>query len=159
MVWVVLATLLLGTLVGWTGHWALHQRWAGRFHRSHLTHHRLYPPSSLRSAQYRDAKQDNTTLFLGPAIALVSLVGLGVLVWLQMGWPVYMTVVLLGSVVGYLHEYLHEAFHLEAHRLDRYAWFQTLRDLHLEHHRKVNKNLGILWFGWDRFFDTFVSKR
>lgn len=150
-----LGTLLTGTFAGWLGHWALHQRWAGRFYRAHLTHHRLYPPNNLRSTKYREAKKDNTTFFLGPTVGFVAIAWLLLLVWFEVGLAAYGAVVVLGVVVGYLHEYLHEAFHLKAHWLDRFGWFRSLRSLHFEHHRKLSKNIGIMWFGWDRLFRTF----
>ncbi len=152
----IAAALLLGTLTGWLGHWALHQKWSGRFYKAHLTHHRLYPPSDFQSATYRDAKGDNTVFFLAPIITFVSLLELAVLVWLQTGWPVYVTLVVTGVLVGYLHDYAHEAFHLEGDtRLNRFVWFKSLRKAHWVHHRSVKKNLGILWFGWDRLFKTY----
>lgn len=152
---VILGTLLLGTLAGWVGHWALHRRWAGRFHAAHLTHHRLYPPSNFQSASYRDAKRDSTTFFLAPIITFVVLAWLGTLMWVNVAWYAYIALILVGIAVGYAHDYLHEAFHLQNHWLDRFGWFQRLRRLHLGHHRSIGKNIGIIWFGWDRLFRTF----
>lgn len=154
----ILGTLLLGTLAGWAGHWALHQRWTGRFYRAHATHHRLYPPGDLRSSSYRDARQDNTTFVLAPIVTFVLLTWIGALLWLGVSWYVYLILVVIGVTTGYAHDYLHEAFHLNHHWLDRFTWFQVLRELHWVHHRKVGKNIGVLWFGWDRLFGTFKRR-
>lgn len=150
-----LATWMIGTLAGWTGHWALHQPWAGRFFKAHLTHHRLYPPKSLQSEQYREPGRDDTTLLLAPLIIGAVMAWLLVLTFLGVSWIETLCLIVLGAVVGLLHEWLHQAFHLETHWLDRFRWFKVLRDLHFEHHRSARVNLGVIWFGWDRLFKTF----
>lgn len=150
----IFVALLLGTFAGWIGHWALHQRWAGRFAKAHLVHHRLYPPQDFLAPAYRDAQGSNTTLFLGPFITLVMLGWMGVLVALGAEWYVFVCVLLVGIEVGILHEYVHEAMHLEHHPLERFMTFRRLRTLHLKHHQFVQSNLGIVWYGWDRLFRT-----
>lgn len=154
----ILGTLLLGTLAGWLGHWALHQRWAGKFYRSHLTHHRLYPPRDLRSPAYRDAKGDSTTFFLVPLVTFVIIAWMVALFVLDASWTVFPGIAIAGVGVGWAHDYLHEAYHLESHWLDRCGWFRSLRALHLIHHCRVHSNIGIVWYGWDRLFRTFRRK-
>lgn len=150
----LLATLLLGTLAGWVGHWALHQRWAGRFAKAHLVHHRLYPPNDFLSTEYRDAKGSDTTLFLGPFITLVMLAWLGGLVAFGVSGYVLVVLIVVGIEVGILHELVHKAIHLEKHWMERFMWFRRIRTLHWKHHKHVQKNLGIVWYGWDRVFRT-----
>lgn len=151
----ILGTLLIGTLAGWIGHWALHQRWTGRFAKAHLVHHRLYPPSNFLSESYRDAKESDTTLVLGPFITVVVLLWMGTLVLLGAPWFTFVAIVIVGVLVGGLHEYVHKAIHLKGHWLGTLTWFQAIQIHHLKHHKHTQKNLGIVWYGWDRLFRTF----
>jgi sterol desaturase/sphingolipid hydroxylase (fatty acid hydroxylase superfamily) len=64
-------------------------------------------------------------------------------------------VVLAAFTTYLLHDWVHNQFHLTNTSLDRWGWFQRLRELHFVHHRRMNRNLGVFWFGWDRIFRTF----
>lgn len=152
------ATVTVGTFIGWFIHWAMHERWSGKLHRAHMTHHlKLYPHSDLLSDTYRDAGADNGLLVFTPGIALV--VGVFGIVLFCFGVPVIglIAAVILSILVGAANDLLHTSFHLRGSRLQRFGWFRTLRSLHFYHHRNMKKNLGIIWFGWDRLFKTFRS--
>ncbi len=150
-----LGAALLGTLAGWAGHWALHHSGSRTLHRAHMTHHRLYPPRSLRSDAYRKAGKDDTLFVLAPLVAVVIGLYLLLMSFLQATWLDFATVITASLVVGIAHEWLHEAFHLEVHWLSRFAWFQQLRAEHFMHHRHPKKNLGIITMLWDRLLGTY----
>lgn len=156
VLWAVITTFFYGTFLGWLVHWGIHQRWSGFAHRSHMTHHlKLYPPSNLLSETYRDAGKDNTTYIFTPIIAVgflayeAILYHWGASFWLLAGLTVE------GLLIGLLHDWMHTWFHLSGTRLLKYQWFRDLRELHFYHHRRMNRNFGIYFFGWDRVFRTF----
>lgn len=153
---VTVGTILYGTLIGWGTHWAIHRPWAGKFYRAHMNHHlRQYPPKDLLSATYRSSGKDDSLFAFVPAIGIAILTWMLLLNYLGVsGWG--LAFVFVESLfVGWLHDYIHEGFHIEGFWLRRYRWFQKLEDLHYLHHRNMKKNLGIVWFGWDRIFRTF----
>ena len=150
------ATFAVGTLIGWFVHWIMHQRWSGRLYRSHMTHHlKLYPPKDLLSESYRDAGADNGVFIFAPPITFACLV-LGI-VFYVLGLPLWVLalVAVLSTVIGVVHDSLHTAFHLRNSWLRHFTWFRWLRLMHFVHHRKMNRNLGIFWFVWDRLFRVF----
>jgi sterol desaturase/sphingolipid hydroxylase (fatty acid hydroxylase superfamily) len=153
----ILGTFLYGTLAGWVAHWVVHQRWAGRLYRSHMNHHlKQYPPNDLLSEKYRWAGKDDTTIIFIPPITLFFLL-YGALLW-QLGvpWIVFPVILVEAILVGALHDWIHIASHIQCHWLLRYRWFQRLRALHFIHHAgDMRKNMGIIWFGWDRVFGTY----
>lgn len=151
--WWFLLVFLFGTFAGHALHWIMHQRWSGRLRRSHLAHHRLYPYSDYYSTKYRGASKDNSALFFIPAIALVVCI----LLWFA---PAEFRIWLFleGALIGAANEIAHIHFHLKDSRLKRFKWFIKLEDAHKEHHRKVNRNYGIIWLGWDRIFRTYKAR-
>lgn len=152
----LIGTLAVGTLVGWFIHWLMHQRWTGRMHRSHMTHHlKLYPHQDLLSDQYRDAGTDNGIFLFAPGITLTVLIFGGVLYLLGISLMSLAIIVGVSTIVGVLHDQVHTAFHLNETVWNRSAWFRRLRALHFYHHRNMRKNLGIMSFVWDRILGTF----
>lgn len=152
----LLGTIGIGTLVGWFVHWLMHQSWSGKLYRSHMTHHlKRYPPKDLLSDVYRDAGEDDGAFIFFPAITLiVGLLGSGLYVLGVSPW-VLGCVALLSTFIGVGHDRLHTEFHLTGTWFARFAWFRTLRTLHFYHHRNLKKNLGIVWFFWDRLLSTY----
>lgn len=153
---IAVGTLLYGTLIGYVTHWVLHQSWAGRVYRAHMSHHlRQYPPRDLMSTTYRSAGKDDGLRAFTPVLA--GGIGLWLLALWLLGvpWWAVALVVIESAAVGWLHDYVHDGFHLEGFWMTRFAWFRNLRSLHWLHHWNMRKNLGILWFGWDRVFRTF----
>jgi len=147
--------LIAGTLAGHGVHRWLHSPRSGPLYRAHLEHHRLYSPGDLRSSVYRNAGADSTTWrFVLPLGALVALIAQSA-IWLGMGGPDALFLVVTAAAIGFAHDFVHDAFHIEGHWLERAPWFLRLRALHDEHHRDVRVNLGILCFVWDRLFGTF----
>lgn len=157
LIFCTVCILLIGTLAGWVGHWALHQPWAKSLYHGHLVHHTLYTPKDYTSDTYRDAGSSDSAFVLGPLVAMVVGLFCLLLFSFDVAWYVYVSVVVSAIIVGGAHEYVHRAFHLKHHWLMRFRWFWRLRKIHLEHHRDPSKNLGIVWYGWDRAFRTFKS--
>lgn len=151
-----MGTILYGTFVGWLTHWALHQPWSGKFQRAHMNHHlKQYPPKDLRSKTYRSAGTDDALFAFIPTIGGAILLWSFFLKLLGVSWSGIGLVFLESLLVGWFHQYFHEGFHVENFWLRKYRWFQKLEDLHYLHHRNMRRNLGILWFGWDRVFRTY----
>lgn len=154
------ATFLYGTLIGWAVHWVMHRPWSGPLFRAHMHHHlKAYPPWDMESGKYRPAGFNDAATVFVPATVVGSALGWGVLALL--GQPEWIRWAFLAEavLVLWLNDAVHEAAHLKAHwmhgLLGRHYWH--LRKLHRIHHRNMRRNLGILWFGWDRAFGTFRS--
>lgn len=149
-------TFLFGTLMGWLIHWVLHQRWSGPLYRSHMAHHlKHYPPKKLLSETYRNAGKDDALFVFAPILGVAFGWWCLVLSQFHVAWWVHVIVIGQGLLIGALHDYTHMAFHLEGNWLHQFKWFKKLQTLHFMHHWNVRKNLGIVWFGWDRLFKTF----
>jgi hypothetical protein len=152
-------TFLYGTLIGHAIHWAAHQPFSRWLYRAHMSHHKAqYPKDDLVSAVYRRSQDDNFFLFglvvvpaLWPLLALV--VGLGASPF-EFG-----AVVSLILFVGWLHDHVHVRMHLRTSVVERLfpRAMAHFRRLHAAHHRDMTKNLGIVWFGWDRIFGSFTK--
>jgi sterol desaturase/sphingolipid hydroxylase (fatty acid hydroxylase superfamily) len=151
----------LGTsLFGYFIHWAFHQRWSGFFYRAHLNHHSVqYPPNDFFSDTYRQSGQYNATYYF---IALFSPIILGFVGMMIVGWlSIWQGISILGtmSVVGLLNAYIHdEGIHLRKSIWHYLPGFQKLVRLHIIHHKSVQKNLGMFFFGWDKLFKTYRDK-
>jgi len=154
-----ITTFLYGTLIGWVVHWMIHQRWAGPLYRSHSNHHlKQYPPSDLVSERYRDAGKDSSLFVFLPAITVAFLIWCLGAYLLGASVAVLVMMVVEAAVIGWLHDYLHGQFHLKDSWTLRYDCLKQLRVWHWYHHRNMKRNLGIVWFGWDRVFRTFRGK-
>lgn len=149
--------LVLGTLVGHGVHWTLHQPWSGSLFRSHMTHHlRFYPPGDLRSDRYRSSGAASGWLTFTPIVAAAMLGVGGGLLLAGIGISIVVPVLALGGVVGWAHGFVHDAFHVRGHWLGRWLpGFARLQASHDVHHGRLNRNLGILTFAWDRVFGTY----
>lgn len=154
----LLATLTLGTLIGWFIHWMMHQNWSGRLYKSHMTHHlNRYPPKDLLSEEYRDAGSDSG-LFVFVPIITIGLAPVGILLYfLGVPWTSLLATGTCLSLVGVAHDVIHTAFHIRGSWLERFKWFRVLRARHFLHHRNMRKNLGILFYGWDHVLRTWRS--
>ena len=152
----IAVTFLYGTLVGWLGHWVLHQRWAGPLYRGHMNHHtKQYPPGDLKSESYRSAGREDSTFIFTPILTLAFALFVYGLVKLNVEAGLLVFVLAEALVIGFLHDWVHTQFHLTKTVLDRWGWFRKLRELHFTHHRRMAHNFGIFWFGWDRVFRTY----
>lgn len=152
-----LLALSLGSFASYFIHWTMHQPWSGPFYRSHMQHHLVhYPVGHFFSLdRYRSSGWSSGWLTFTPVMLAV---GAGVYILLgTLHIDAGFRCALIGflGIVGWMHGYVHDAFHVRLHWLGRFRWFRRLRVLHGPHHVDMNKNLGILWFTWDRIFRTF----
>lgn len=148
-------TFFVTTLFGYGAHWALHQKWFGKFHQSHMTHHlKLYPATDFFSESYRNAGKDSTFwffLFAGAPLVAVPIV---LFFFGKLGLIATLLIVAEAVVIGLFNNWLHDAFHLKDHWLNFFGWFKKLVKLHMTHHVNMEKNYGIFFFLWDKLFKT-----
>ena len=159
---VIVLTYFSTTLFGFLVHKALHQKWTGKYNKAHMTHHlKLYPPDDFTSDIYRDPGKDNTVLiFAVSGIPLfVSPIILYCLGTLSLSLMIICLIEM--AIVGLLHDRIHDSFHIKNHWFNHIpivgSWFQGWKKLHYLHHIRMQKNLGIFEFYWDKFFKTFLK--
>jgi sterol desaturase/sphingolipid hydroxylase (fatty acid hydroxylase superfamily) len=153
---VSILTFIALTSLGYISHWAFHQRWSGRFYTSHMSHHLvLYPPSDFYSDKYRDAGKDNTSvlfflIFLPLILGAIAITVLKII-------PLLFGIIILVEMAafGAANNVLHDAFHLRKTFWQRFWFFDKLVKLHIQHHKNMKKNFGILFFWPDKLFNTF----
>ena len=151
----ILLSLLWGTLVGHATHWALHQRWTGPLYRAHMHHHgTAYPVRDLLGpGPYRSSGSASGNLWFPPLVVPPLLAWLLVIRALGHAWWPSLAVLL---AVGIAHSVVHDALHVTGGLGDR---MPRLRALHFEHHRRPDRNFGIVCFVWDRVFGTYRPPR
>jgi sterol desaturase/sphingolipid hydroxylase (fatty acid hydroxylase superfamily) len=59
------------------------------------------------------------------------------------------------AVSFYAHVFFDKEYHIEASRLQRFAWFRRQQELHFVHHRHANSNFAVIHFFWDRILGTY----
>ncbi len=151
----VIVTFLLGTLIGYIVHWMLHQRWSGPLYKVHMNHHVVqYPPKNLMSAGYRSSGRTSVWAFVPPLTVFVAIT-LGVLWIAGAQWWLHAIIIVESALIGWLHDYAHDGLHVTGHPLEKVPGFGWLRRQHSVHHRNMKRNLGIMWFGWDRILGTY----
>ncbi len=148
----VIGTAFLVLGAGHLVHWLAHRPVGGPLYRAHMAHHEaIYPPEAFLSDEYIDppAHQSSTFVFL-PFVAALALGAFALL-------PRWAALVAAGELVaiGWLSSCLHDGFHVRGFWLERFAWFQRLRRLHVQHHEHMQTNLGIFSWTWDRLLGSF----
>lgn len=157
---VIVSTFLVGTLVGYGTHRAIHSPLAKlpgfkSLARAHMVHHRLYPIQDFESDTYRSAQENDSTFFFLPIILLsVVLLAGGLWLLIQSFW-IFPVIMIEGVVVGYANEKVHGIFHVRNHPWNKFRMFRKLKKLHQIHHQSPKYNQGIIWLGLDRIFKTF----
>ena len=155
-----LITFFVASLFGYVVHRILHQKWSRRLYQAHMTHHiKLYPPTDFSSEKYRDSGKDSTPKFF--MLAGLPLIIIPIILYL-FNWvssPVFITILTVEILIGFLNDYLHDAFHIKNFWLHKVPyiglWFSSLTRLHYFHHVDMGSNYGIFSFIWDRIFQTF----
>lgn len=156
---ILLLSFTVISLFSYFGHWLLHQPWAGRISKSHLMHHKLYPPSDFYSFRYRHAGKDSATIFF--TIASIPLILLPIILAIFNIIPVSLMLLILGleGLIGFLHNYLHDAIHIQDHWLSNVPvignLFKGFIYLHYLHHVDMRCNYELFYFYWDKAFKTF----
>jgi len=127
-----------------------HHPIGGRFFRNHISvHHIYYSKHQLVSATYLNDKANNTPFFLIP-ICLV-----GVFTYLILPTEIFLTEIVASAASFYAHIFFDKEYHVEGSRLQRFAWFRHMQELHFVHHRYDNCNFAVIDFYWDRALGTY----
>lgn len=149
-----ICSFLITTFLGYWVHWALHQKWSGSFYEAHMNHHlKQYPALDFYSDTYRSAGKDNT-VFLFLIIFSPILIGLGLFSFFfspLIGLSVLISLLFFGII----HNYYHDQFHIKKSIWRKFSLFIRLERLHMLHHINMNYNYGIIYFIWDKVFNTF----
>jgi sterol desaturase/sphingolipid hydroxylase (fatty acid hydroxylase superfamily) len=158
---VTIVSLVLSNFLGYWIHRALHQKWAGPFHRAHMQHHlELYPPGKLTSVKYRNAHWYNRGPFLfTPPFLVIVAVALGIARLLHAPMWTVAEIATIFVAFGFLNDWVHDTFHLRRHPLQKLRYYRRARIAHFVHHVDMSKNYGIVAFEWDRAFGTMASDR
>lgn len=149
--------LVLGLFVfealGYGIHWIFHQQWSGPLFRAHLVHHRLYPPRSYLSNEYRSAGAQATTWrFLAASLCLATAA-----LWI-LPWSYGLAFCGELGAIGVLNDWVHSCIHVRDSWLGQTRWGTRMRLLHLVHHMDARRNLGIISFGMDRLLGTYLFR-
>lgn len=161
--WAILFTIVIMyvviTLFGYVVHRWFHHPSSGRFYKSHQVHHfKLYPPEDFFAPVYRSPGKDNTAVFFFLLSLPLILTPFILFAFHLIPLPILITTIICMAVFGGAHDFLHDKFHITDHWLNKFRWFRELVRLHQIHHREVQKNLGIYWFGWDKLLGSFRKK-
>lgn len=149
---VTLATFVAGNLVGYLVHRAMHCRWFGKAYADHLHHHRIYPPNSYLSSEYRlpPIGSEQGKYYLLAFLVMCAPLAL----W---HWGYFALAFMESVAVLKLYDWLHDVFHIRGHWLEGWSWFRRLRENHFQHHVDVRTNFGILVFFPDKVMRTFAK--
>lgn len=158
---ILAVSLVIGYFVvqatGYAVHKALHHPALGKVHETHDVHHKvMYPPDDyLNTGEYREvpAGAQPYKYYAPAALALV------VTVFLTL--PLYVAVALSAELafLAWANDWLHKKLHIKGYWLERYTWFNHLRDLHWHHHVDDSKNLGIFSWFTDKIMGTYEEPR
>lgn len=146
------------TFFGYITHWALHQKWMGRFHRSHLCHHtQLYPPNDYTSSKYRSAGKDSALWFY-ILIGMPMVASPFLLYYFNLA-ALWICVILCLEIIflGLCNNYIHDSFHIKRGFFTG-GIFKPWNRHHYFHHLDMTKNFGIFSFWCDKLFLTFKNK-
>lgn len=128
-----------------------HGRWGGWVQTLHVNqHHRIYAGDELTAAHYA-AEKSLSAYYLAPAALVLA----AIFYFCPLAFALAFSAAALLSYSA--HIVLHEHYHLSLSPLLRHAWFQRLRDLHLEHHRQQDRNFAVLDLFWDRLMGTYAA--
>lgn len=156
---ILIITGIFTVFLGYIIHKLFHNPSSRWFYHAHMNHHMIqYPPTSFFSDSYKSAGKDSTVILFVIAFAPILL---GVIALTFFGVFSLTTCIasLLGLVFwGWMHNYVHDHFHLKNTWLTYIPFFIKWRKLHYIHHLDMTKNLGIIWFGWDKLFKTFADE-
>lgn len=154
ILFILIIGFILGELLGYWVHRLLHNPKAGILYKVHMVHHlELYPTNNMYSAIYRKPKlKYNTLLMFAPFFLLAAL-----LLFVLLPLKLFLLLFIETFSLSYLNNWLHDSFHIKPIWLEKYRWYNKLRDIHFIHHQDMSKNMGIFTFFWDRIFKTYAK--
>ena len=130
--------------------WLGHRRLGGFMCRNHLNfHHAYYTRGHLASSAYHGEEGNNTHYFLVP----FALLGGGL--YFVLPFPLFLVMMLATGASFYAHVFFDREYHVEGSKLERFAWFRRMQQLHFVHHLHANSNFAVIDFFWDRILGTY----
>lgn len=146
----IVGSFLYAELLGHVVHRLAHVSYSGGLNRSHMNHHQMYRVEDFLDSSYRSAGADSFgRKFVVPAA--VSVVAAFSLLPLHL----FLVAAAVFALVGVANEAVHRSIHVRGAWLERFMWFRKLRNIHVVHHRNMRANFGIVFFLYDRIFETF----
>src|ERR1700745_3144874 len=115
-----------------------HHPIGGKFFRNHINfHHRYYSKDHLLSQTYLGDEGNNTPFFLIPGF-----LG-GASTFLLLPVDLFVVEVVACTASFYAHVFFDKEYHVEGSRLQRFAWFRRMQQLHFSHHRPHDSKFAI----------------
>lgn len=156
---IIIIVYVVISLFAYFAHKSLHQKWSGKYNKSHMAHHiALYPADNYLSEKYRDAGKDDAIWFF--AIISVPILLLPIILGI-IGMPLHLVIISIIEMLflGYFNNFIHHAYHVKNHWISKVPviniLYRKLQHLHYIHHKYMQKNLGIFDFTWDVLFKTY----
>lgn len=150
---VAFATYYVASLIQVVFHrWFGHTRRIIRVYEVHVGGHHAQYSKDLLSDRWINTEQHVTWYYAIPFAPMVF----GAF-WL-LPWGLFIVHVSTLSFAIWWHLFLHRKYHIRGAWLERFAWFQRKRRLHLLHHQRPRRNYAIVEFGWDRVLGTFYDR-
>jgi sterol desaturase/sphingolipid hydroxylase (fatty acid hydroxylase superfamily) len=127
-----------------------HHPIGGKFFRNHINfHHTYYSKDHLVSRTYLGDEGNNTPFFFIPVILV------GASTYLVLPVDLFVVQLIACAASFYAHVFFDKEYHVEASRLQRFAWFRRKQELHFVHHRHADSNFAVIHFFWDKFLGTY----
>ena len=128
-----------------------HHPMGGKLFHNHINfHHTYYSKDHLVSKTYLgDGKGNNTPFFFIPVFLV------GGCAYFLLPLDLFAVMIIASAASFYAHVYFDKEYHVEASRLQRFAWFRKKQALHFVHHQHANSNFAVIHFFWDRILGTY----
>ena len=169
--------IIYAEIVGYFVHILIHSEKFPALSNAHMLHHlRDYGPhKKYFTEKYIESTRDRASFYGGIGfewfVPIGTILGITVAILYTAGVSAYFQAVFVitGLVWGYTaFSYMHSAMHLKNFWMLKVPglkqWCQSLRTLHLIHHKNVFEdgrmmtNFGICFFWFDRLFGTYAKK-
>ncbi|OKO68071.1 hypothetical protein AC629_42350 [Bradyrhizobium sp. NAS80.1] len=122
----------------------------GRFFHNHIDfHHTYYSKDHLVSRTYLGDEGNNTPFFFIPLFLV------GGCAYFLLPLSLFVAMVIGSAASFYAHVFFDKEYHVEGSRLQRFAWFRRMQELHFIHHRHANRNFAVIRLFWDRLLGTY----
>ena len=133
-------------------------KYGGYIYNIHKKHHTIhYPPSQLISpppykTNYYYHFISEGLLAHGPPFFIICL-----LISFTMNTSFSLILISYLFLFAFISDYIHTQIHLSGSYLEKYQWFQNIRQLHLLHHIKTSKNINIMNHSIDKINHSYIS--
>ena len=122
-----------------------------------LGHHQIYHGTNFQTQTEGRLRDVMLRWYAFPGMLLLHLPVFGLFQWLA-GWPVFWGAVLGCTLYFAGYEYTHYLMHApRGHLVERFRWFQFIRNHHRLHHKYMLRNLNVFVPLADVCFGTLVT--